>query len=128
MDMDDAYGSNTTTPNEFEEGDSFSVERLRMSLVAMIIIDKLPFSYVEREGFLEFMATVEPRFPILDHVTVAKDCIKLYLREKEELKRMLAGRRVCLTILIGGPHCKTLTIFVLLPISLTVIGTIRKKF
>lgn len=97
MDMDDAYGSNTTTPNEFEEGDSFSVERLRMSLAVMIIIDKLPFSYVEREGFLEFMATVEPRFPILDHVTVAKDCIKLYLREKEELKQMLAGRRVCLT-------------------------------
>lgn len=53
---------------------------------------------MEREGFLEFMATVEPRFPIQDHVTVAKDCIKLYLREKEELKQMLAGRRVCLTI------------------------------
>ena len=44
------------------------------------------------------MATVEPRFPIPDHVTIAKDCIKLYLREKEELKQMLAGRRVCLTI------------------------------
>lgn len=95
--MDDAYGSNTTTPNEFEEGDCFSVERLRMSLAAMIIIDKLPFSFVECEGFLQSMATVEPRFPIPDHVTVAKDCIKLYLREKEELKQMLAGRRVCLT-------------------------------
>ena len=30
----------------------------------MIIIDELPFRYVDRQGFKEFMEVVEPRIPI----------------------------------------------------------------
>ena len=30
----------------------------------MIIVDELPFRFVEREGFRELMRTVEPRFRI----------------------------------------------------------------
>ena len=52
MDMDDAYGSNTTTPNEFEEGDSYSVERLRMSLAVMIIIDSCLLAMWNVKAFL----------------------------------------------------------------------------
>ena len=45
------------------------------------------------------MAEVEPRFEVPSHVIVARDCLKLYIREKESLRRVLmAGQRVCLTI------------------------------
>ena len=44
------------------------------------------------------MAEVEPRFEVPSHVIVARDCLKLYIREKESLKKVLmAGQRVCLT-------------------------------
>ena len=84
------------------EGESgvteFSVERLRMGLARMIIIDELPLRIVEGEGFLDFMAMVEPRFPIPSLLNVTKDCIILYVKEKEKLKKVLsASQRVCLT-------------------------------
>nr|XP_023897923.1 zinc finger BED domain-containing protein RICESLEEPER 2-like [Quercus suber] len=44
------------------------------------------------------MAEVEPRFEVPSLVTVARDCLRLYIREKETLKKVLmAGQRVCLT-------------------------------
>lgn len=84
------------------EGESdvteFSVERLRMGLARMIIIDELPLRIVEGEGFLDFMAMVEPRFPVPSRLNVIKDCIILYVKEKEKLKKVLsASQRVCLT-------------------------------
>ena len=76
----------------------FSVERLRMVLARMIIVDELPFRFVEHGGFIDFMAEVEPRFEVPSRVTVARDCLRLYIREKESLRKVLmAGQRVCLT-------------------------------
>jgi len=43
---------------------NYSEERIRLALARMIIIDELPFKFVERQGFQEFMKVVEPRFPI----------------------------------------------------------------
>ena len=76
----------------------FIVERLRMTLAKMIIVDELPFRFVEHDKFIEFMAKVEPRFEVPSHVIVAKDCPKLYIREKDRLRKVLmGGQRVCLT-------------------------------
>ena len=43
---------------------NYSEEKIRLALAGMIIIDELPFKFVERQGFQEFMEIVEPRFPI----------------------------------------------------------------
>ena len=75
----------------------FSVERLRMALARMIIVDELPFRFVKYGGFIDFMAEVEPRFEVPSRVTVARDCLRLYIRENESLRKVLmAGQRVCL--------------------------------
>ena len=77
----------------------FSVERLRMTLARMIIVDELPFRFVEHGGFIDFMAEIEPRFEVPSRGTVARDCLKVYIREKESLiKVLMAGQRMCLTI------------------------------
>ena len=69
-----------------------------MALGRMIIVDELPFRFVEHSGFIDFMAEVEPRFEVLSQVTVTRDCLRLYIREKESLRNVLmAGQRVCLT-------------------------------
>ena len=76
----------------------FSVERLRMTLAKIIIVDEWPFRFVEHDRFIEFMAKVEPRFEIPSRVTVARDCLKLYMKEKDNLRKVLmGGQRVCLT-------------------------------
>ena len=76
----------------------FSVEKLRMALVRMIIVDELPFRFVEYGRFIDFMAEVEPRFEVPSWVTVTRDCLRLYIRENESLRNVLmAGQRVCLT-------------------------------
>ena len=76
----------------------FSVERLRMALARMIIVDELPFRFVEHDEFIDFMVEVELRFEVPSWVTVIKDCLRLYIRENESLRNVLmAGQRVCLT-------------------------------
>ena len=65
----------------------------------MIIVDELPFRFVEHEGFIYYMNVVEPMFPISSRVIVAKDCMKFYLNERKKLKNVLSTKRqkVCLT-------------------------------
>ena len=76
----------------------FSVERLRMTLARMIIVDELPFRFVKHGGFIDFMAEVEPRFEVPSWVTVTRDCLRFYIKENESLRNVLmAGQRVCLT-------------------------------
>ncbi|KAF5443414.1 hypothetical protein F2P56_035970 [Juglans regia] len=77
---------------------AFSVKACREALAEMLIVDKLPFRFVEGEGFKKFMLVVQPRWNgIPSRVTVAKDIFKLYLREKDKLKSALKGQRICLT-------------------------------
>ena len=72
----------------------FSIERLRMALVRMIIVDELPFRFVKHGEFIDFMAEVESRFEVPFWVTVARDCLRLYIREKESLRNL---NYLCLT-------------------------------
>jgi hypothetical protein len=64
----------------------------------MVIIDELPFNFEEEgKGFRLFSRTVQPRFDIPSCFTVMENCLKLYVEEKERLKRALKGQRLCLT-------------------------------
>jgi len=43
----------------------YNVQKIREALAKMVIVDELPFKFVEGEGFHDFMKTVESRFKIL---------------------------------------------------------------
>jgi hypothetical protein len=77
----------------------YNAEKIKASISKMIIVDELPFRFVDGEGFQEFMNMVEPRFKIPSRVTVMKDCVSLYMAEKEKLRAMFmkSNARVCLT-------------------------------
>jgi hypothetical protein len=77
----------------------YNASKIRVAISKMIIVDELPFRFVEGEGFQEFMKTVEPRFLIPSRYTVMRDCVKLFMFEKEKLRAIFltTGARVCLT-------------------------------
>jgi hypothetical protein len=63
----------------------------------MIIIDELPFNFVEGWGFKLFARTMQPRFDIPSRFTIMKDCLKLYVEENDRLRIALRSQRLCLT-------------------------------
>jgi BED zinc finger len=77
----------------------FDQDAIRQALASMIILDELPFSFVEREGFKKFVAAACPRFHIPSRWTITRDCFDLYLVEKTKLKSYLRSNSqiVCLT-------------------------------
>lgn len=78
---------------------TFTVEAARNALVEMIIIDELPFRFVEGVGFKRFCNIMQPKFKnIPSHFTIARDVVKIFNREREKLRNLIQGRRVCLTI------------------------------
>ena len=76
---------------------NYSEEMIRLALARMIIIDELPFKFVEWQGFQEFMKIVEPWFPIPHRTTIARACVKIYSSEVDILRRAFVGQRVCVT-------------------------------
>jgi hypothetical protein len=77
----------------------FNASKIRAAISKMIIVDELPFRFVEGEGFQDFMKTDEPKFSIPSRFTMMRDCFKLFISEKEKLRGMFLtfGVRVCLT-------------------------------
>nr|KAJ0187845.1 hypothetical protein LSAT_V11C900506490 [Lactuca sativa] len=65
----------------------------------IIIIDELPFSFVEKEGFRYFCNVVRPELELQSRVTIARDILSLYVHEKNKLKELLrkSSQFVCLT-------------------------------
>lgn len=80
-------------------GVHFDAEACRKALARMIIVDELPFKFVEGEGFLHFMSVVQPKLSIPKRITIARDCWDLYTSEKHKLKSVLnkSNQCVCLT-------------------------------
>ena len=66
----------------------------------MIILDELPFRFVEGRGCRKCMALACPRFHVTSRWTVARDCYQLYVDEKVKLKQVFntSAIRVSLTI------------------------------
>jgi hypothetical protein len=79
--------------------EKFNASKIMAGLSRMIIVDELPFRFVECEGFKDFMKTVEPRFSFPSRFTMMRDCFKFFMSEKEKLRGMFltSSVRVCLT-------------------------------
>jgi hypothetical protein len=75
----------------------FNYDECRQALVKMVIIDELPFNFVESRGLRLFSRTMQPRFDIPSRFTVMRDCLKLYFEEKKRLRTTLRGQRLYLT-------------------------------
>ena len=71
----------------------------RNFLARIVIIDELPFKYVEHEGFKDFCHIMQPKFIIPSLYTVARDCFSLYAKDKNQLKNYFKKlpTKVCLT-------------------------------
>ncbi|TYK08901.1 zinc finger BED domain-containing protein RICESLEEPER 2-like [Cucumis melo var. makuwa] len=77
----------------------FSQQLCREACAKMIIVDELPFKFIENEGFRNFCRVACPKFDPPSRVTIAKDIYQLYLDEKKKLKSFLVcnSQMVCLT-------------------------------
>jgi hypothetical protein len=64
----------------------YDEKKIRHTLNEMIVEDELPFLFVDANGFRKFMKVVEPRFNTPSHFTVMRDCVKMYLKNKSDLK------------------------------------------
>ncbi|XP_019166614.1 PREDICTED: zinc finger BED domain-containing protein RICESLEEPER 2-like [Ipomoea nil] len=77
----------------------FNQEAIRMALVEMIIIDELPFRFVESPGFRKFILVACPRFKIPSRWTISRDINLIYEEEILKLKCVFRGntQRVSIT-------------------------------
>lgn len=75
-----------------------NLKELIEALVYMIIVDEIPFRFVEKLGFKYMMKVACPRFHIPSRTTVARECLELYYSEKAKLKNMLKNcQKICVT-------------------------------
>lgn len=92
---DDGSVETVTVPRLWE----FNPEAIREALVRMLMIDELPFSFVEREGFRAFLKVINPHFSVISRSTVTRDCYTLFIIERKKLFNVFQNlsSRVCLT-------------------------------
>ncbi|XP_010530487.1 PREDICTED: zinc finger BED domain-containing protein RICESLEEPER 2-like [Tarenaya hassleriana] len=78
-----------------EDGDTkliavgFSQEACRRATIKMVIMDELPFAFVEGAGFKLFCSVACPSFVIPSRKVVAKEIYQFFLSEKASLKGLL---------------------------------------
>ena len=65
----------------------FNQDRVRKALTRMIIIDELPFKFVEGRGFKGFVEEACPMFKIPSRWTINRDIFALYFEERKNLKK-----------------------------------------
>ncbi|KAM0037822.1 putative transcription factor/ chromatin remodeling BED-type(Zn) family [Helianthus debilis subsp. tardiflorus] len=77
----------------------FDQQACRRAIVQMIIIDELPFKFVENRGFRSCMKIVQPLLVVPSRSTITRDCYEMYLYEKNKLKAEINREavRICLT-------------------------------
>ncbi|XP_022748088.1 zinc finger BED domain-containing protein RICESLEEPER 2-like [Durio zibethinus] len=77
----------------------FNQDAVRKAVAKMIILNELPFRFMESEGFRHCISVACPRFHVPSRWTVARDCYQLYIDEKTHLKQFMKSSftRVSLT-------------------------------
>ena len=77
----------------------FDQEKSREAFARMIVMDELPFSFIERPGFRQFMFVAQPKFMPISRRGLVRDLIKLHESEKKKLKSIVANSKfgICLT-------------------------------
>ncbi|CAN0881691.1 Putative AC transposase [Linum grandiflorum] len=68
--------------------------KLRLKIAQMIVLDELPFSFVEKEGFNGVMKEASPLFKMPSRKTIRADCLRLFLDGKESLKMFFKSKCV----------------------------------
>ncbi|RID66070.1 hypothetical protein BRARA_D01236, partial [Brassica rapa] len=71
----------------------------RRSVNEMIVLNELPFAFVESEGFRRFCKNVLPMYTVHCRRTATEDIFGMFLKEKEALKHLFSSeqKRVSLT-------------------------------
>uniref|UniRef100_A0A1U7XB00 Zinc finger BED domain-containing protein RICESLEEPER 2-like n=1 Tax=Nicotiana sylvestris TaxID=4096 RepID=A0A1U7XB00_NICSY len=77
----------------------FDQEACRRALARMIIKDELPFISVEKDGFRDFVRSLQPLFHIPSRTTMTRDCLEIYHEARLALKSILkeSKQRICIT-------------------------------
>ncbi|KAI3770705.1 hypothetical protein L6452_01846 [Arctium lappa] len=77
----------------------FNQDNVRREVTKMIVIDELPFKFVEGRGFRGMMQAACPMFKIPSRWTVNRDIFAIYLEERKSLKKFFKehSQRVSLT-------------------------------
>ncbi|KAK2634836.1 hypothetical protein Ddye_029628 [Dipteronia dyeriana] len=77
----------------------FNKEDTRKVLAEMLIVNELPFRFVEKRGFRKFCRVGMPRFDVPSKRTIVRDILKLYIDMKTFLMKQFKESkvRVCLT-------------------------------
>lgn len=77
----------------------FDVEKSQQELVRMIVLNELPFSTVEYDGFRKFVASLNPLFRMVSRTTVKANCISACEEQRLALQEVLknSNSRVSLT-------------------------------
>ncbi|KMS98900.1 hypothetical protein BVRB_3g067910 [Beta vulgaris subsp. vulgaris] len=77
----------------------FNYDKCRKGLAYMVIVDELPFRFVEGQGFRHFCSLMTNKFHVPSRITVARDCYEIFMEERVKLKTFLKTncRKVCLT-------------------------------
>ncbi|KAK9931904.1 hypothetical protein M0R45_019158 [Rubus argutus] len=76
---------------------SWTQENCVEAACVMIVMDELPFSFIEKPGFRYFCSVAVPRFNVPCRKVIVKNFLRMYNAKKEELKRELQSHCVCLT-------------------------------
>ncbi|XP_040374717.1 zinc finger BED domain-containing protein DAYSLEEPER-like [Rosa chinensis] len=76
---------------------AFNPLEVMKACVEMVVVDELPFSFVEKQGFRHFCHVAMPMFKVPCRKTLVKNFLTLYDKTKKKLKTDLAHYRVCLT-------------------------------
>ena len=75
----------------------FDQDEIRKAMTDMIVLDELPFKFMEAPGFKKFLVVACPRFKIPSRWTISRDYYSLFLIERSNLKLFLKNhsQRVC---------------------------------
>nr|GEV83126.1 hypothetical protein [Tanacetum cinerariifolium] len=101
-----AKQSKDQTQIMFEQGDGnkmmawkFNQKESKKALAHMVIVDELPFSFIQREGFRHYSKINQPLFDVPCRGTTTQDCYNLYEEEKNKLLNVIQKNigRICLT-------------------------------
>ncbi|XP_019185292.1 PREDICTED: zinc finger BED domain-containing protein RICESLEEPER 1-like [Ipomoea nil] len=72
----------------------FNQEACRRATVKMIILDELPFCFVDGDGFKQFCIVACPKFIIPSRRIITRDVVELFMKEKALLKSVISESRL----------------------------------
>ncbi|CAI9292065.1 unnamed protein product [Lactuca saligna] len=77
----------------------FNQDVIRKALSNMLVVDELPFSFVEREGFCKFCKVINPHFVVPSRSTTTREFYSFFIDERKKLSNIFQNlsSRVCLT-------------------------------